>query len=95
MIHDDADHHLVEVRPVVLAMTTLAEHVAGEVHIATKRGQAGVLLQRLIELVENDHIHTAWAVSRTAFCSAQAARTLAARTGPMPSTSRNRSGVAR
>jgi len=29
---------------------------AGEVHIATKRGQAGVLLQRLIELVENDHI---------------------------------------
>jgi hypothetical protein len=61
MIHDNADHHLVEVRPVVLAMTTLAEHVAGEVHIATKRGQAGVLLQRLIELVENDHIHTAWA----------------------------------
>jgi hypothetical protein len=46
MIHDDADHHLVE----VLAMTTLAEHVAGEVHIATERGQAGVLLQRLIEL---------------------------------------------
>jgi internalin A len=29
---------------------------AGEVRIATKRGQAGVLLQRLIELVENDHI---------------------------------------
>src|SRR5258705_4355374 len=29
---------------------------AGEVQIATKRGQAGVLLQRLIELVENDHI---------------------------------------
>ena len=29
---------------------------AGEVHIATKRGQAGVLLQRLIELVENDRI---------------------------------------
>lgn len=29
---------------------------AGEVHIATKRGQAGVLLQRLIELVENDKI---------------------------------------
>src|ERR1700676_4999613 len=28
----------------------------GEVHIATKRGQAGVLLQRLIELVENDRI---------------------------------------
>jgi internalin A len=29
---------------------------AGEVRIATKRGQAGVLLQRLIELVENDRI---------------------------------------
>ena len=29
---------------------------AGEVHIATKRGQAGVLLQRLIGLVENDRI---------------------------------------
>jgi internalin A len=29
---------------------------AGEVHIATKRGQAAVLLQRLIELVENDRI---------------------------------------
>jgi internalin A len=29
---------------------------AGEVHIATKRGQASVLLQRLIELVENDRI---------------------------------------
>jgi internalin A len=29
---------------------------AGEVHIATKRGQAGVLLQRLIDLVENDRI---------------------------------------
>jgi internalin A len=29
---------------------------AGEVHIAAKRGQAGVLLQRLIELVENDRI---------------------------------------
>jgi internalin A len=29
---------------------------AGEVHIAVKRGQAGVLLQRLIELVENDRI---------------------------------------
>jgi internalin A len=29
---------------------------AGEVHIATRRGQAGVLLQRLIELVENDRI---------------------------------------
>ena len=29
---------------------------AGEVHIATQRGQAGVLLQRLIGLVENDHI---------------------------------------
>jgi internalin A len=29
---------------------------AGEVHIATKRGQAGVLLQRLIELVENDRV---------------------------------------
>jgi internalin A len=29
---------------------------AGEVHIATKRGQAGVLLQRLIELVEDDRI---------------------------------------
>jgi hypothetical protein len=44
MIHDDADHRLVEVRPVALAMTTLAEHVAGEVYIATERGQAGVLL---------------------------------------------------
>ena len=33
-------------------------------------------------------------ISRTAFCSAQAARMLAARTGPMPATSRNRSGVA-
>jgi internalin A len=33
-----------------------AEGWAGEVHIATKRGQAGVLLQRLIELVENDRI---------------------------------------
>jgi hypothetical protein len=33
-------------------------------------------------------------ISRTAFCSAQAARMLAARTGPMPSTSRRRSGVA-
>src|SRR5262249_24413253 len=32
-------------------------------------------------------------ISRTAFCSAQAARMLAARTGPMPSTSRSRSGV--
>jgi exodeoxyribonuclease V alpha subunit len=30
----------------------------------------------------------------TAFCSAQAARMLAARTGPIPSTSRSRSGVA-
>jgi internalin A len=29
---------------------------AGEVRIATKRGQAGVLLQRLIELVESDRI---------------------------------------
>ena len=29
---------------------------AGEVRIATKRGQAGVLLQRLIELVEDDRI---------------------------------------
>jgi internalin A len=29
---------------------------AGEVHISTKRGQAGVLLQRLIELVEDDRI---------------------------------------
>jgi internalin A len=29
---------------------------AGEVRIATKRGQAGVLLRRLIELVENDRI---------------------------------------
>src|SRR4051794_7150026 len=29
---------------------------AGEIRIAAKRGQAGVLLQRLIELVENDHI---------------------------------------
>ena len=29
---------------------------AGEVHIATKRGQAGVLLQRLIGLVEDDRI---------------------------------------
>jgi internalin A len=29
---------------------------AGEVHIAVKRGQAGVLLQRLIALVENDRI---------------------------------------
>jgi internalin A len=29
---------------------------AGEVHIATKSGQAGVLLQRLIELVANDRI---------------------------------------
>ena len=29
---------------------------AGEVHIVTQRGQAGVLLQRLIELVENDRI---------------------------------------
>ena len=29
---------------------------AGEVHIATKRGQAGVLLQRLIELVEDDRV---------------------------------------
>jgi internalin A len=27
---------------------------AGEVHIATKRGQAGVLLQRLVWLIEND-----------------------------------------
>ena len=33
-------------------------------------------------------------ISRTAFCSAQAARMLAARTGPMPSISRSRSGVA-
>ena len=32
-------------------------------------------------------------ISRTAFCSAQAERMLAARTGPMPSTSRSRSGV--
>ena len=32
-------------------------------------------------------------ISRTAFCSAQAARMLEARTGPMPSTSRSRSGV--
>jgi hypothetical protein len=32
-------------------------------------------------------------ISRTAFCSAQAARMLAARTGPMPSISRSRSGV--
>ena len=32
-------------------------------------------------------------ISRTAFCSAQAARMLAARTGPIPSTSRSRSGV--
>jgi internalin A len=29
---------------------------AGEVHIATRRGQAGVLLQRLIALVEDDRI---------------------------------------
>jgi internalin A len=29
---------------------------AGEVHIATKRGQAGVLLQRIVALVEDDHI---------------------------------------
>jgi internalin A len=29
---------------------------AGEVHIATKRGQAGVLLQRLVALVEDDRI---------------------------------------
>jgi len=29
---------------------------AGEVHIATKRGQAGVLLYRLVELIENDRI---------------------------------------
>jgi len=29
---------------------------AGEVHIATKRGQSGVLLKRLMELVENDHV---------------------------------------
>jgi internalin A len=29
---------------------------AGEVHIATKRGQAGVLLHRLVELVESDRI---------------------------------------
>jgi internalin A len=33
-----------------------AEGWAGEVHIATKRGQAGMLLQRLIELVEDDRI---------------------------------------
>ena len=33
--------------------------------------------------------------SRTAFCSAQAARMLVARTGPMPSTSRSRSGPPR
>ena len=33
-------------------------------------------------------------ISRTAFCSAQATRMLAARTGPMPATSRSRSGVA-
>jgi len=33
-------------------------------------------------------------ISRTAFCSTQAARMLAARTGPMPSTSRSRSGAA-
>jgi hypothetical protein len=32
-------------------------------------------------------------ISRTAFCSAQAARILAARIGPMPFTSRRRSGV--
>jgi internalin A len=32
------------------------EDWAGEVHIAAKRGQAGVLLQRLIGLVENDRI---------------------------------------
>src|SRR5262249_13152646 len=32
-------------------------------------------------------------ISRAAFCSAQAARMLAARTGPMPSTSRSRSGL--
>jgi hypothetical protein len=33
-------------------------------------------------------------ISRTAFCSAQAAVMRLARTGPMPSTSRSRSGVA-
>ena len=33
-------------------------------------------------------------ISRTTFCSAHAATMPAARTGPMPSTSRNRSGVA-
>src|SRR4051794_28741632 len=33
-------------------------------------------------------------ISRTAFCSAQAVRMLAARTGPIPATSRRRSGVA-
>ena len=32
-------------------------------------------------------------ISRTAFYSTQAARMLAARTGPMPSTSRSQSGV--
>jgi internalin A len=29
---------------------------AGEVHIATKRGQSGVLLQRLVKMIENDCI---------------------------------------
>ena len=33
-------------------------------------------------------------ISRNAFCSAQPARMLAPRTGPMPDTSRSRSGVA-
>jgi internalin A len=32
------------------------EEWAGEVHIATKRGQAGLLLERLIKLVEDDRV---------------------------------------
>ncbi len=38
LIHDDADHHLVEVRPVVLGMTALAERVAAAALEVQRRG---------------------------------------------------------
>ena len=38
LIHDDADHHLVEVRPVVLGMTALAECVAAAALEVQRRG---------------------------------------------------------
>jgi internalin A len=42
----------------IIAVVSMGRQVESsrEVHIATKRGQAGVLLQRLVELVEDDRI---------------------------------------